>query len=155
MTSPEKKNVLLKKLANKEITMQDFLYRCAIWGMDTACWVEYELLPQPIAPPEWDEYQALPLAKKAKVSEEFFHALPIRQYLDKRSHVYATNYSNLCWLRDMEEKILDMDKDDGLILRRLAEKIEEFKNWFEKKDPTVEKIKQVFSGRETLAYKED
>ena len=155
MTNTEKKNRLLQMLESKQIDMKDFLYRCALWGMETGCWVEYEVRPRPAAPLEWQEYVSLPLAKKAKVTEDFFLTHNIRDYLAKLSKNHADNYSDYSWLKDMKEKIVGKgSSSDELLLRRLDEKILEFDNWFNQRDPMVEKIKETFSATETLAYKD-
>ena len=121
------KNKLLKQLSNREIDMKTFLYKCALWGMETGCWVEYEYRQLPVPPAEWREYMALPLAKRQKMSEEFFHTLPIKEYLSMCGKIKSANQSDLDWLKEMKRNIEAMGKEeDGILLRKIDAKIAEF-----------------------------
>jgi DNA phosphorothioation-dependent restriction protein DptG len=146
MTSVDKKNDLLKKLHSKELTMDQFLLACAKWGMETGCWVEYEVRSYPTAPQAWVEYENMSFEKQHKVSEDFFMRLDIREYLQKKGHVYSQNYSDYCWLKEMKNLIPDNEEHLHYHLK-LDAKINEFHSWLYNTNEMVEKVRERFSGK--------
>jgi hypothetical protein len=146
MNSVERKNDLLAKLASKELTMDKFLEECARWGMEIQCFVDYEVRGYPLPPAKWKEYQALPFKDRNKMSEEFFQQQEIREYLQKKSHVYAANYADYCWLKEMKAYL--PDNEDNLALHiKLDAKISEFYHWIYSTDSVIERVRETFAGR--------
>jgi len=146
MNPVDRKNDLLKKLRSKELTMDQFLLACAKWGMETGCWVEYEVRSYPNSPPAWVEYENMSFEKQYKVSEDFFQRLDIKEYLQKKGNVYAANYADYDWLQEMKKRIPDTEDNLALHLK-LDTKINEFHHWIYNTDSMLEKVRERFSGK--------
>ena len=147
MNPIERKNNLLTKLATKEITMEQFLLACALWAMELECWVDIEVRQYSLPPQEWQEYEHLPLDKRLKISEAFFHQSAIKEYLASKSHIYSANWADYSWCLEYKRIIPDM-QENLEYHQRLDQKIIEFERWFKNYTPEIERIKQQFSAEE-------
>src|SRR3990167_356330 len=147
MNYPERKNILLTRLASKELTMEQFLYECALWGMETECWIDIEVRQYPLPPKEWQEYLDLPLYKRFKTPENFFHQLPIKEYLYMKSKIYAENWADYFWIKEYKT-ILPDNAEHLQYHTRLDEKLIEFGYFFRNSNAEKDKILDTFEAME-------
>jgi hypothetical protein len=143
MNSTERQKLLLNQLESKEISFEKFLENCALWGCEIECWVEYEIRQYPLPPADWQEYQNLPLERKFRIDNNFFEQAHIREYINLRSRIYAENWADSCWLKDML-KYLPETIDNSERRQKIKEKIEAFDFWFRNSSPLEEKVREIF-----------
>ena len=145
MNSIDRKNTLLKQLADKTITMEQFLLACALWSLETACIVDYEVRTFPMPPREYQEYQNLPVKERYKMPESFFHQPVIKDYLRLRDRVFGQNWAEYSWLQEAKKHIPD-DAEHLEQHKLLDNKIYEYKLWFKGSSKEAERVAEVFNG---------
>ena len=145
MNSIDRKNDLLRQLKGKEISFDVFLRQIGEWACEDNCWYDYEVRQYPNEPKELQEYNSLPLDKRLKIPPEFFYQPSIREYSRMRSKVYAENWADYNWLKDVKSWLPD-DPGHLELTIKLDTKIFEFKMWFEHSNPQLERVRNVFGG---------
>jgi len=128
ISDPERKNQLLKKLAD-DGNMDEFLEGCYLWTLEQQVWMDIFPLDLPTPPQEWLEYEALDRKAKEKLDSGFLNQLVIKEYLRKRSSVESSNYSNKFWLKEMRDFFA---KRAGMVetVKIIEERFELFNDWF-------------------------
>jgi hypothetical protein len=139
--------MLLAKLDNKEITLDQFLTDCAYWAL--RCGFD-ELMPK-ILPSRPDteafmEFERLSEVKRAKLDPKYFLDHPeINEYWAQRKQIEATNRHTLAWLNDMLVMIPEADRP---IREKILERIRVFGAEAQAQaDPEAERLADVFDGK--------
>jgi hypothetical protein len=106
-------NMMLKQLTKGEITPEEYIMKCAYWGMETLDDMYYKSLPS--KPLCVFEYEQLPYSKKKKLTQEYFTDRPgISKYYEEKNRVIRENKESLLRLkhlkRDMPESDLENHK---------------------------------------------
>lgn len=155
MNETQKQQEYLTKLNTKEWSFGEFMLQVALWGVDLPCLVEYEVRQFPYEPKEIKDYYALSFEKRNKIDSGYFFQPEVLKYMNLRSWVFSSNFSDYEWLLYIKSYIPDIQKYLEYHLR-LDKKIKDFKDWLdtcgfagrEIKNPEVEHIKEVFGGEE-------
>ena len=141
ISEPERKNRIIAQFAgNKD---ERFLMEeCFMWTLEPQIWQDIELLNYPAPPKEWVEYEGLGTLGKSKVGEEFFHQFVIKEYLQKRSWVFAENFGIWDWLKQMR-KFFPRDNEHIVLHEKIVGKLGEFNQWFIRHHPEMEKMRRA------------
>ena len=116
-------NMMIKQLRSKEITLEEYLMKCAYWGMKTLDDMYFRSLPS--RPLGVIEYEQISKYKRQKLTEEFYVDNPeIMRYYDERDKVVRINKTNLWNLRTYKKYI---PESDTVSHEKLDEKILDFK----------------------------
>lgn len=87
-------NTMLKLLRTGNITLKEYLKRCAYWGVKTLGDLYFRSLPSESL--EVIEYEQLSNYKKHKLTQEFFADHPgIMRYYEERDKIIRKNNDNL------------------------------------------------------------
>ena len=101
-------NMMIKQLRRGEITLEEYLMKCAYWGVRTLDDIYFRSLPS--RPLEVVEYEQLSNYKKQKLSQEFFVDNPkIMRYYEDRDMVTRINKTNLLNLKIYKKYIPESD----------------------------------------------
>jgi hypothetical protein len=140
LNEPARKNRILSQyLENKSDKF--LMEECFMWTLEPQVWQDMCLLNYPAPPKEWVEYENLGALGKSKVGEEFFHQFVIKEYLARKSGVYAHNFGIWDWLKQMR-KFFPRDNEHIVLHKRIVEKLEEFNQWFIRNHPDMEKVEK-------------
>ena len=116
-------NMMIKQLRSKEITLEEYLMKCAYWGMKTLDDMYFRSLPS--RPLGVIEYEQISKYKRQKLTQEFYVDNPeIMRYYDERDKVVRINKTNLWNLRTYKKYI---PESDTVSHEKLDEKILDFK----------------------------
>lgn len=147
MGEVERKNRILENFRNNK-DEKAFMEDCYMWTLEPQVWMDIGLLNYPQPPKEWVEYENMPINQRLKIGEEFFRQMSIKEYLAEKGRVYAHNYGNWCWLKEMDAFFPD-DLENATIHGRINEKLDDFNKWFSNYCPEKNLIKNMFNGKET------
>jgi len=101
-------NVMLKKLTRGEVTLEEYLIKCAYWGMKTLDDMYYKSLPS--KPLCVFEYEQLPYSKRKKLTQEYFTDHPgISRYYEEKNKVIRENKESLLRLKCLKKDIPESD----------------------------------------------
>ena len=129
---------LLRQLANKEITMDEFNKECAYWLISCAKEIQPRMLPT--RPRELIEYDNLDIKERSKIGVEFWKQPRIKEYLDEIQMVKAYNKGLLDKLREFKEYI---PEEDFVTRKKYDEVIALFMDIPEE----VKTARKIFGGR--------
>jgi len=132
-------------LLNKLQTNEEFARECAYWALREGF---DELRPHfyPTKPDKVIEYESWPLFRRARLKESFYNDYPeINSYYQQRFLIYWKNKATLEWLKEILRYI---PPTDTLAVRRLDDRILEIQAWFNDESPEVNKVIEIFDGRE-------
>lgn len=116
-------NMMIKQLRTKEITLEEYLMKCAYWGVKTLDDMYFRSLPS--RPLGVTEYEQISKYKRQKLTEEFYVDNPeIMRYYDERDKVIRINKTNLCNLKTYKKYIPESDTKSH---EKLDERIMDFK----------------------------
>ena len=116
-------NMMIKQLRSGEITLEEYLMKCAYWGVKTLDDLYFKSLPT--KPLGVFEYEQLSKYKRQKLTEEFYVDNPgIMRYYDERDKVIRINKTNLWRLKTYKKHIPESDTASH---KKLDEKIIDFK----------------------------
>jgi len=86
--------MIIKQLKSGEITLEEYLMKCAYWGVKTLEDIYYKSLPT--KPLEVFEYEQLSNWKRQKLTQQFYVDNPgIMKYYEERRRVKRINKTNL------------------------------------------------------------
>jgi len=141
-----KKNKLLERLKNNQLTMDKFMEECFLWSLEPQVWQDIGVLSYPTPPKEWLEYEGLSLIHRSKVGEEFFHQMPIKEYLSAKSKVYAHNYGHWDWLKQM--KAFFPEEGNTELHKQVDEKLNDFNEFFTGSTGQIDRVRQMFNAED-------
>ena len=100
--------MMLKQLTRGEITLEEYLMKCAYWGMKTLDGIYYKSLPS--KPFSVFEYEQLPYSKRKKLTQEYFTDHPeILKYYEEKNGVIRENEEGLLRLKSLKKDIPEGD----------------------------------------------
>lgn len=115
--------MLLRQLRIKEITLKEYLIKCAYWGMKTLDDIYFRSLPT--KPLEVIEFEQIPYSNRQKLGREFFNDHPgIMRYYEEREKVKTENNTDLRNLKMYKKYIPESDVENH---KKLDKKIIDFK----------------------------
>lgn len=115
--------MMIKQLREGEITLKEYLIKCAYWGMKTLDDIYFMSLPT--KPLKVIEFEKIPYSNRQKLGWKFFSDYPgIMEYYEKREWVETQNKTSLINLKEIK-KYLPESEIDGH--KKLDEKITDFK----------------------------
>jgi len=86
--------MIIKQLKSGEITLEEYLMKCAYWGVKTLDNIYYKSLPT--KPLEVFEYEQLSNWKRQKLTQQFYVDNPgVMKYYKERRKVKRINKTNL------------------------------------------------------------
>ncbi|MBA7589072.1 hypothetical protein ES708_31147 [subsurface metagenome] len=101
-------NMMLKQLTRGEITLEEYIMKCAYWGMKTLDDLYYKSLPS--KPLSVFEYEQLPYSKRKKLTQEYFTDHPgILKYYEEKNRVIRENQESLLRLKRLKKDIPEGD----------------------------------------------
>ena len=116
-------NMMIKQLKTGEITLEEYLMKCAYWGVKTLNDMYFRSLPS--RPLEVIEFEQISKYKRQKLTEEFYVDNPeIMRYYDERDKVIRINKTNLWNLKTYKKYIPESDTASH---EKLDKKINDFK----------------------------
>lgn len=115
--------MLLKQLRTKEITLKEYLEKCAYWGMKTLDDIYFMSLPS--KPLEVFEFEQLSYFKRQRLTQEFFVDHPkITQYYEQKKWVEIINETSLLKLKAIKRYLPESEVESH---QKLDKKIMDFK----------------------------
>ena len=100
--------MMLKQLRTKEINIEEYLMKCAYWGVKTSDDIYFMSLPT--KPLEVFEYEQLSKYKRSKLTQEFYVDNPgVMRYYDERDKIIRINKTNLWRLKIYKKYIPESD----------------------------------------------
>jgi len=116
-------NMMIKQLRTGEITLEEYLMKCAYWGVKTLDDIYFMSLPS--RPLEVIEFEQLSNYKRQKLTQEFYVDNPeIMRYYDERDKVIRINKTNMWRLKEYKKYIPESDTASH---KKLDERITDFK----------------------------
>lgn len=116
-------NTMLKLLNTGNITLEEYLERCAYWAIENLDDLYFRSLPS--KPVEVFEYEQLSNYKRQKLTQEFFIDNPgIFRYYRDQEKIILENFTNLLRLKTYKKHI---PEDDIESHEKLDKKIMDFK----------------------------
>ena len=116
-------NMMLKQLRRGEITLEEYLMKCAYWGMKTLDDIYFMSLPT--KPLEVIEFEQLSYYKRERLTQEFFSDHPgIMRYYDQKRWVEIMNDTSVLKLKDIKKYI---PESDTVSHSKLDKRITDFK----------------------------
>jgi len=116
-------NQILKQLRYKEITLDEYLMKCAYWGMKSLDDIYFMSLPSRSSSVR--DYESLPRYKRDKLTDDFYNDNPeITQYYNRVNWVNLQNSTSLFKLESIKKY---MPESDTVNHRKLDMKINDFK----------------------------
>ena len=101
-------NMMIKQLRSKEITLEEYLMKCAYWGMKTLDDMYFRSLPS--RPLGVIEYEQISKYKRQKLTEEFYVDNPeIMRYYEEKDRIIRINKTNFLNLKTYKEYIPESD----------------------------------------------
>ena len=115
-------NQILKQLRYKEITLDEYLMKCAYWGMKSLDDIYFMSLPSRSSSVR--DYESLPRYKRDKLTDDFYNDNPeITQYFDRVNWINLQNKTSLFKLESIKKHIPESDVASH---RKLDMKINDF-----------------------------
>ncbi len=116
-------NMMIKQLRRGEITLEEYLMKCAYWGMKTLDDIYFMSLPSKSL--EVIEFEQLSYYKRQRLTQEFFADNPeIMRYYDQKEWVKIQNKTSLINLKAIKKHMPESEIENH---RKLDEKITDFK----------------------------
>mgnify|MGYP001097426501 CR=1 FL=1 len=116
-------NMMIKQLKSGEITLEEYLMKCAYWGVKTLDNIYYKSLPT--KPLEVFEYEQLSNWKRQKLTQQFYVDNPgIMKYYEERDKIIRINKTNLLNMGIYKKYIPESDTKSH---EKLDKKILDFK----------------------------
>jgi hypothetical protein len=113
MLDTERSNIsktLLKQLASKQITMDQFLMECAYWAVKDG-FDDLNPIPPPDKPQEFLEFENLSPKDRSKLKPEYYEDHPeVKEYLARHRAIKSRNEASLHWLRELLKYIPVQDE---------------------------------------------
>ena len=101
-------NMMLKQLRRGEITLEEYLMKCAYWGMKTLDDIYF--MSSPSKSLEVIEFEQLSYYKRERLTQEFFSDHPgIMRYYDQKRWVEIMNDTSVLKLKDIKKYIPESD----------------------------------------------
>ena len=101
-------SMLLKQLRLKEITLEEYLMKCAYWGIKTMGDLYFRSLPHRSM--AVIEYEQLSYSKRSRLTQEYYEDNPeVLRYLEQRDRILRINKTNLWRLKQYKEHIPESD----------------------------------------------
>ena len=101
-------NMIFKQLTRGEITLKEYIMKCAYWGMKTLDDMYYKSLPS--KPLNVFEYEQLPYSKKRMLTQDYFSDHPgISKYYEEKNKVIRENKESLSRLKCLKKDIPESD----------------------------------------------
>ena len=101
-------NMMLKQLKIKEITLEEYLMKCAYWGVRTLDDVYFRSLPT--RPLEVVEYENLSYSKRNRLTKEYYEDNPgVMRYYEDKDRILRSNKDNLWRLQEYKKYIPESD----------------------------------------------
>ena len=120
--SIERMKGLQKALADKTLTIDEVLFKCAEWTADDVG--EYHFKPMPIKPKEVIQYEEIEPGERSMLGSEYFSAHPgIQNYYSLQRSIIAENRALYDWL--MESRNLLLKEGYVEAVSRIDEKMKE------------------------------
>jgi len=114
---------ILKLLTTKKITLNEYLERCAYWGMKTLEDIYFKSLPS--KPLKVISYEQLSYSKRQKLTHGFFVDHPgIMRYYEERDKIILENSNSLWRLKTYKKYIPETDLESH---EKLDKRIMDFK----------------------------
>jgi len=115
--------MLLKQLELKEISLEEYLLKCAYWGMKTLDDIYFMSLPT--KPLEVIEFEQLSYYKRQRLTQEFFadHS-GITRYYDQKKWIEIMNETSVYKLKSIKKYLPESDIENH---KNLDERITDFK----------------------------
>ena len=115
--------MLLKQLELKEISLEEYLLKCAYWGMKTLDDIYFMSLPT--KPLEVIEFEQLSYYKRQRLTQEFFadHS-GITRYYDQKKWIEIMNETSVYKLKSIKKYLPESDIENH---KKLDERITDFK----------------------------
>jgi len=115
--------MIIKQLKSGEITLEEYLMKCAYWGVKTLDNIYYKSLPT--KPLEVFEYEQLSNWKRQKLTQQFYVDNPgIMKYYEERDKIIRINKTNLLNMGIYKKYIPESDTKSR---EKLDKKITDFK----------------------------
>ena len=116
-------NMMIKQLKSGEITLEEYLMKCAYWGVKTLDDIYFKSLPT--KPLEVFEYEQLSNWKRQKLTQQFYVDNPgIMKYYEERDKIIRINKTNLLNMGIYKKYIPESDTKSH---EKLDKKILDFK----------------------------
>ena len=117
-------NMMIKQLKNGEITLEEYLMKCAYWGVKTLDDIYFKSLPT--KPLGIFEYEQLSNWKRQKLTQQFYVDNPgIMKYYEERDKIIRMNKTDLWILKVIIKK--HIPESDLKTHEKLDKKILDFK----------------------------
>jgi len=115
--------MILKQLRTGEITLEEYLMKCAYWGMKTLDDIYF--MSSPSKSLEVIEFEQLPYYKKHRLTQEFFEDHPrIMRYYDQKRWIETMNKTSLLKMEAIKKYLPESDIENH---KKLDERILDFK----------------------------
>jgi len=116
-------NMMLKQLTRGEITLEEYLMKCAYWGMKTLDDMYFKSFPS--KPLSVFEYEQLPYSKRKILTQAYFSDHPgISEYYEEKNRIIRTNNDSLLRLKCLKKDIPESDLESH---KKLDKAILDFK----------------------------
>ena len=116
-------NMMIKQLKSGEINLEEYLMKCAYWGMKTLDDIYFRSFPS--KPLEVIEFEQLSYFQRQRLNQEYFADHPgVMRYYDQKEFVKTQNDTSLLKLESIKRYL---PKSEVEIHRKLDEKITDFK----------------------------
>ncbi len=113
--------MMLKQLRIKEIDLEEYLIKCAYWGIKTINDVYFRSLPS--RPLEVVEYEQLSYSQRKRLGNSYFVDNPeVVRYYDQKRWVETQNKTSLLGLESIKEYLPKSDiKNHSIVDTRIAD----------------------------------
>lgn len=120
-------NMMIKQLKTEEITLEEYLMKCAYWGIKTMDDVYFKSLPT--KPMGVIEYEQLSYSKRDRLTKEYYKDNPgVLKYYEDKDKVLRNNKDSLLRLKEYKKYIPESDVKSH---EKLDKKITDFKRMME------------------------
>ena len=101
-------NMMIKQLKTKEITLEEYLMKCAYWGVKTLDDVYFKSIPT--RPLVVVEYEQLSYSKRNRLTKEYYEDNPgVMRYYEDKDRILRSNKDTLFWLKEWKKHIPESD----------------------------------------------
>ena len=116
-------NMMLKQLMTKEITLEEYLMKCAYWGVKTLDDIYFRSLPS--RPLEVIEYERLSYSKRDRLTQDYYKDNPgVLKYYEEQEKIIRMNKTDLL---NMETYKKHIPESDTVSHEKLDKRINDFK----------------------------
>jgi hypothetical protein len=119
MIQIKRKNDLLYKLRNKELTEDEFIKECAKWVAEDVN--DYSFKPIPEKPKEVEDFERIPENSRRNIDGQYYYDHPqILPYYHLRTFVEQENKALYDWLKDCVG-FVDTEEEKANIIKKMGE----------------------------------